>query len=152
MMLKKLFRLMLLSRERAAIPQSPAGGSSTSTDRNENVEKPTVESFFAQRDYHGALTLIDFEARVKGSEPSSDALKWKALAYVRLMQYQEAMKIYEILVEKPDCDPSIYCYLAACYFYLGMYRKAEEAVQRAPHSSLVKKSTKIFAAHPCEEK
>ena len=52
------------------------------------------------------------------------------------MNYQEAMKIYEILTEKPDCDPSVYCYLAACYFYLGMYRKAEEAVQRAPHSSL----------------
>lgn len=85
----------------------------------------------------GALTLIDFESRVKGqSEPSSEALKWKALAHIRLMQYQEAMKIYETLVEKPDCDPSVYCYLAACYFFLGLYRKAEEAVQRAPHSSL----------------
>ena len=25
---------------------------------------------------------------------------------------------------------------AACYFYLGMYRKAEDTIQRAPHSSL----------------
>jgi len=129
---------MLLSREKAAIPQSPAGGSLTSADRDQSNEvKPTVEAFFALRDYQGALTLIDFESRVKGqSEPSSEALKWKALAHIRLMQYQEAMKIYETLVEKPDCDPSVYCYLAACYFFLGLYRKAEEAVQRAPHSSL----------------
>ena len=85
----------------------------------------------------GALTLIDFESRVKGqAEPPCEALKWKALAHMRLMQYQEAMKIYETLVEKADCDPSVYCYLAACYFFLGLYRKAEEAVQRAPHSSL----------------
>jgi len=124
---------MLLSREKAAIPQSPASGQSQS-DKGE-TEKPTVESFFAARDYNGALTLIDFETRIKGKSDVGEQ-KWAALAHIRLMNYSEAMKIYEKLVEKSDADPSLYCYLAACYFYLGMYRKAEDTIQRAPHSSL----------------
>ena len=47
---------MLLSREKAAIPQSPAGGSLTSADRDQSNEvKPTVEAFFALRDYQVRL-------------------------------------------------------------------------------------------------
>jgi len=125
---------MLLSREKAAIPQSPHGAQS-GENRPDELETPTIESFFKNRDYKGALTLIDFEARVNGA-PDHEAQKWAALAHIRLMEYPEAMALYEKLLERPDADPSLYCYLAACYFYLGMYRKAEEAIQRAPHCSL----------------
>ena len=55
---------MLLSREKAAIPQSP---SQFRSDKPEDIETPTVESFFKNRDYKGALTLIDFEARINVS-------------------------------------------------------------------------------------
>ena len=84
------------------------------TDWKGETEKPTVESFFAARDYNGALTLIDFETRIKGK---SDVIeqKWEALAHIRLMNYSEAMKIYEKLVEKSDADPSLYCYLGQGY-------------------------------------
>ena len=125
---------MLLSREKAAIPQSPLGAHQGG-EKPDELETPTIESFFKNRDYKGALTLIDFEARING-QPDHEAQKWAALAHIRLMEYPEAMALYEKLLERPDADPSLYCYLAACYFYLGMYRKAEEAIQRAPHCSL----------------
>ena len=102
---------MLLSRERAAIPHSP--GSQSQGDKNE-MEKPNVESFFAQRDYSGALTLLDFESRIRTSgEDKVEEKKWEALAHIRLMNYREAMDIYEKLTEKPDADPSLYCYLGS---------------------------------------
>ena len=56
---------MLLSREKAAIPQSP--GQFGRSDKPEEMEVPTIESFFKNRDYKGALTLIDFEARINVS-------------------------------------------------------------------------------------
>ena len=47
--------------------------------------------------------------------------KWAALAHIRLMNYSEAMKIYEKLVEKSDADPSLYCYLGpGCYCDLNL--------------------------------
>ena len=84
------------------------------TDWKGETEKPTVESFFAARDYNGALTLIDFETRIKGKSDVGEQ-KWAALAHIRLMNYSEAMKIYEKLVEKSDADPSLYCYLGQGY-------------------------------------
>ena len=81
------------------------------------IEKPTVESFFAARDYSGALTLIDFETRIKGKSDVNEQ-KWAALAHIRLMNYSEAMKIYEKLVEKSDADPSLYCYLGQVTIFL----------------------------------
>ena len=84
------------------------------TDWKGETEKPTVESFFAARDYNGALTLIDFETRIKGKSDVGEQ-KWAALAHIRLMNYSEAMKIYEKLVEKSDADPSLYCYLGPGY-------------------------------------
>ena len=54
---------MLLSREKAAIPQSPAGGSLTSADRDQSNEvKPTVEAFFALRDYQVWLKSVFYKA------------------------------------------------------------------------------------------
>ena len=51
--------------------------------------------------------------------------KWAALAHIRLMNYSEAMKIYEKLVEKSDADPSLYCYLGPGVMKLNMvYRKS----------------------------
>jgi len=113
---------MLLSRERAAIPHSPSGSQSQG-DKNE-LEKPTVESFFAMRDYSGALTLLDFEARIRSSgEEKPEEQKWAALAHIRLMNYREAMQIYEKLTEKPDADPSLYCYLGIgfTHFRLNLF-------------------------------
>ena len=94
------------------------------TDWKGETEKPTVESFFAARDYNGALTLIDFETRIKGKSDVGEQ-KWAALAHIRLMNYSEAMKIYEKLVEKSDADPSLYCYLGPGVMKLNMvYRKS----------------------------
>ena len=89
------------------------------TDWKGETEKPTVESFFAARDYNGALTLIDFETRIKGKSDVGEQ-KWAALAHIRLMNYSEAMKIYEKLVEKSDADPSLYCYLGPGVMKLNM--------------------------------
>jgi intraflagellar transport protein 56 len=91
---------MLLSREKAAISQSPINRVLPAEGRAEPQEKPTIEGFFSKRDYTGALTLIEFELRAK--KPSHDQttlLKWKAITCVRIGNYEEAMRTYENLVE-----------------------------------------------------
>lgn len=90
---------MLLSREKAAISQSPVNRV-TPAERAEPQEKPTIEGFFSKRDYTGALTLIEFELRSK--KPSRDhttLLKWKALTCVRIGNFEEAMRTYESILE-----------------------------------------------------
>ena len=61
--------------------------------------------------------MIDFETRIKGQSDVEEQ-KWAALAHIRLMNYSEAMKIYEKLVEKSDADPSLYCYLGPGFIYI----------------------------------
>ena len=64
--------------------------------------------------------------------------KWAALAHIRLMNYSEAMKIYEKLVEKSDADPSLYCYLGPGVMKLNMvYRKSRFRTCSNPNSCVL---------------
>lgn len=41
-----------------------------------------------------------------------------------------------MLTHEPKCDKSIYLYLGICYFFLGMYKEADEAAQKGPECPL----------------
>lgn len=38
----------------------------------------------------------------------------------------QALAIYKELLQMDDMDPLYYVYAAACHFYMGMYKEAEE--------------------------
>lgn len=40
------------------------------------------------------------------------------------------------MAQEPKCDPIAFLYLGCCYFFLGMYKEADEAGQRGPSCKL----------------
>lgn len=123
---------MLLSRTKAA--DDPA-------KRQEFQEKqknklPELDDFIANRDYTGAVALLEF-LRNSG-KPIQNTDIWIAFCSFHLGEYEKAKVEYEKILEKDKGkgDPEVLTFLACCLFMLGMYKKAEEMTLKAPKSSL----------------
>ncbi|KAI9140422.1 RNA polymerase III subunit Rpc25-domain-containing protein [Paraphysoderma sedebokerense] len=126
------FTVVLLSRTKAAL--SPFVYPSEKTLSATKRQVPTLEEFINDRDYTGAVTLLEFEKAAGKSDIKS--LLWLAYASFHLGHYQKAMEIYEELIKQPKCDPMIYLNLGITYFYLGMYKEADEVTQKGPNDKL----------------
>jgi tetratricopeptide (TPR) repeat protein len=73
---------------------------------------------------------------------------------------EQALETYQELLKQDDPDPLYYTYSAACYYYMGLYKDAEEhALQVCGHASAplihytpaavgMPKPTRKQAAHP----
>ncbi|XP_045068336.1 intraflagellar transport protein 56 isoform X1 [Coregonus clupeaformis] len=95
-------------------------------------KSPLVEDFLIQRDYLGAITLLER----KFGERGEDADLWLAYCAFHLGDYKRAMEEYKALTEKPGCRPDVWVYLACALFFLGLYKEAEEASLKAPKCQL----------------
>uniref|UniRef100_A0A667ZFR3 Intraflagellar transport protein 56 n=1 Tax=Myripristis murdjan TaxID=586833 RepID=A0A667ZFR3_9TELE len=102
-----------------------------------NIKKkksPQFEDYLNQRDYVGAITLLEFEHNT--SEKGLDADLWLAYCAFHLGDYKRALKKYKAMIMKPECPSDVWIYLACTFFYLGLYKEAEEAALKAPQSQL----------------
>ncbi|XP_064477937.1 intraflagellar transport protein 56-like isoform X2 [Ornithodoros turicata] len=117
---------MLLSRTKPA-----AGPDGARKDRQQRSRVPSLQELLKERDFTGALTLVEF-ARNSGKGTLETDL-WIAYCAFHLGNYKQAMQEYERLRDK--C-PEAWTYLACCYFHLGMYQEAQAAVAKGPKSQL----------------
>jgi intraflagellar transport protein 56 len=46
------------------------------------------------------------------------------------------METYQVLASEKNCDPLIRLYLGCTYFFLGMYKEADDEAQKAPACKL----------------
>jgi intraflagellar transport protein 56 len=60
---------------------------------------------------------------------------WLAYAAFHLGDYKKAMTVYRHVVQDSHADPIAHLYLACCYFYLGMYKEADEEAQKGNFGS-----------------
>ena len=60
-------------------------------------------------------------------EKIEDIDLWIAYCAFHLADYKRAMDEYEHLTKKANCHPEVWNFLACCYFFLGMYKEADEA-------------------------
>jgi len=98
--------------------------------KEKKKEKPKLAEFIEQRDYLGAVSLLEFDKRVGEEEP--DAQAWLAYSFFHLGDYKKASDIYRDLIKQAE-GPSIYhIYRACCFFFMGMYKEAEESAQAGP--------------------
>ncbi|XP_073975362.1 tetratricopeptide repeat domain 26 isoform X2 [Rhodnius prolixus] len=119
---------MILSRIK------PAVGPSTSDAQSSNKSVPSLEQFLANRDYTGALTLLEFDqSSGKGTELTD---RWMGYCAFHLGDYKRAMKIYENLVNATSPPPDVFVNLACCYFFLGLYQEAEKVLEKADECPL----------------
>ncbi|XP_006816824.1 intraflagellar transport protein 56-like [Saccoglossus kowalevskii] len=122
---------MMLSR------QKPATAPSVQTQSKEKAKKkliPKLEDFLSARDYTGAITLLEFTRSSGKSSEETDL--WIAYCAFHLGDYKRAMDEYERMTKKDACHPDVWCNVACCYFFLGMYPEADAATQKGPKSGL----------------
>ncbi|XP_028261002.1 intraflagellar transport protein 56 isoform X2 [Parambassis ranga] len=124
---------MILSRMKPAVGgETPV---SISEKKKKNKTKvPHLDEYLQQRDYLGALTLLEFQRSIGEKEDNADL--WIGYCAFHLGDYKRAMEEYKSLTMKPDCPVEVWVYLACVLFFLGLYKEAEEAASNAPVSPL----------------
>uniref|UniRef100_H3APN1 Intraflagellar transport protein 56 n=1 Tax=Latimeria chalumnae TaxID=7897 RepID=H3APN1_LATCH len=114
----------------------PAVGGDMQLDKKKKKGKkiPKLEDYLGQRDYTGAITLLEFKRHV--GEKEDDADLWMGYCTFHLGDYKKAMEEYEVMTKREGCNPDVWVNLACTYFFLGMYKEAEAAATKAPKSRL----------------
>uniref|UniRef100_A0A8C1FFI3 Intraflagellar transport protein 56 n=1 Tax=Cyprinus carpio carpio TaxID=630221 RepID=A0A8C1FFI3_CYPCA len=109
----------------------PAVGGEASTSSNEKKRKnktkkiPRLEDYLNQRDYLGALTLLEFQRNGGVSVEHADL--WIGFCAFHLGDHKRAMEEYRALTLRPECPVEVWVYLGCSLFFLGLYKEAEEA-------------------------
>ncbi|KAJ3174898.1 Intraflagellar transport protein 56 [Geranomyces variabilis] len=126
---------MMLSRAKPAAGAVPSPQPAESAlRRNTKNQVPTLQEFIANRDFTGAITLLEFNAAA--GKQDQDLLGWLAYAAFHLSDHKKAMETYQTMLLEPKCDPLVHLYLACCYFFLGMYHEADDEAQKGPTCKL----------------
>ncbi|XP_028395522.1 intraflagellar transport protein 56-like isoform X4 [Dendronephthya gigantea] len=120
---------MILSRTKPAMGPGSAG---TSRENKKKKKIPKVEEFLQNRDFTGARTLLEF-SKNSGKADEKNSL-WSAYCAFHLGDYKAALQEYKELVKGNDEMPEIWINIACCYFFLGMYKEADEAAFKGPGS------------------
>ncbi|XP_050810192.1 intraflagellar transport protein 56 isoform X2 [Gopherus flavomarginatus] len=122
---------MMLSRAKPAVGGAPPQGDKR---KKKGKKVPQLEELLAQRDFTGAIALLEFKRHV--GEQDEDTDLWIGYCAFHLGDYKRALEEYEALTKQPDCNPDVWVNLACTYFLLGMYTQAEQAGLKAPKSRL----------------
>eukprot|EP01112_Ceratiomyxa_fruticulosa_P007514 TRINITY_DN1954_c0_g2_i1.p1 TRINITY_DN1954_c0_g2~~TRINITY_DN1954_c0_g2_i1.p1 ORF type:complete len:569 (-),score=110.91 TRINITY_DN1954_c0_g2_i1:144-1850(-) len=132
---------MLHARVKPAVSQVPAA------PKEKKKEKPKLEEFIDQRDYLGAITLLEFEKRIGEERP--DHLQWLAFSHYHRGDFKKAADTFlEILKTGTSEDNSInYTYYACALFFLGQHKEAEEALQKGPQNHPLQTRLLLHLAH-----
>nr|KAF6470502.1 tetratricopeptide repeat domain 26 [Molossus molossus] len=122
---------MMLSRAKPAV-----GGDPPHTDKRKKKGRkiPKLEELLSQRDFTGAITLLEFKRHV--GEQEEDTNLWIGYCAFHLGDYKRALEEYENATKEENCNPEVWVNLACTYFFLGMYKQAEAAGFKAPKSRL----------------
>jgi len=123
---------MILSR------QKPASFALGNTKDSKPVEKqskiPVLEEFLDNRDYTGAMTLLEFNKNA--NKPDKDADLWIGYCAFHLGDYKKALQVYnELSNQKSNQQEALLNFACVC-FYLGMYKESDEACKKLQKSPL----------------
>ena len=98
-----------------------------------SVEKKiyTKEEFIRNRDFEGAITLLEHE-KILMKDNLTNQL-WLAYAYYHNGDFPKALQIYKNLTKKASYDLNIHTYIACCLYALTKYKEGlEEAKKGLP--------------------
>ncbi|KAG2488761.1 hypothetical protein HYH03_012759 [Edaphochlamys debaryana] len=115
-------------------PQHAARTNVAQAAANEKPKVPELEEFLTKRDYLGAIALLSFRRHANRNDVKN--LEWLAYCYFHYGEHDKALAIYKELIHHDDPDPMSYVYGAACLYYMGMYKEAEEMAMQGPKCPL----------------
>ncbi|XP_056605626.1 intraflagellar transport protein 56 [Triplophysa dalaica] len=116
---------MILSRMKPAVGGETSASSSEKKRKNKTKKTPKLEDYLNQRDYLGALTLLEFQRNGGVSVDHEDL--WIVYCAFHLGDHKRSMEEYKAMTLKPDCPVDVWVYLGCALFFLGLYKEAEEA-------------------------
>lgn len=104
----------------------------TAASKSKNAKgQPSLDHFIANRDYTGALTLLEFRLKCQEGD-TKDLLMWIGYCAFHLGSFKRAEDAYKELLGAHDVGREIYLFIAACYFFQQMYEEAEREALRGP--------------------
>ncbi|KAG2432148.1 hypothetical protein HXX76_009071 [Chlamydomonas incerta] len=115
-------------------PQHAARNNVAQAAANEKPKVPELEEFLTKRDYLGAIALLSFRRHANRNDLKN--LEWLAYCYFHYGEHDKALAIYKELLQHEDPDPMFFVYSAACHYYMGMYKEAEEQALQGPKCAL----------------
>ncbi|XP_053607597.1 intraflagellar transport protein 56 isoform X2 [Plodia interpunctella] len=124
---------MILSRSKPATDSRASTGNSSA-----KRSFPELEDFILKRDYVGGLTMLEFLKHEGNTEVWAEV--WSAWCWFHLGDYRRALDAYQRVKTMDNLDTRILdnldMDLAVCYFYLGMYKESQEAIDKSPKCAL----------------
>jgi intraflagellar transport protein 56 len=104
----------------------------TAATKNKNAKgQPSLEEFIVNRDYTGALALLEFRLKCQDGD-TKDLLLWIGYCSFHLGTYKRAEEAYKELLDAHDVNSAIHLYIACCYFFQQMYEEAEKEAEKGP--------------------
>ena len=104
--------------------------------KNKSVSgQPSLDQFILNRDYTGALALLEFRLKCQDGD-TKDLLLWIGYCAFHLGNFKRAEDAYKELLDAHEIGKEVYLYIAACYFFQQMYEEAEKEAHRGPDCSL----------------
>ena len=88
----------------------------------------TKEEFIRQRDFEGAITLLEHEKLLMKDNLTNQL--WLAYAYYHNGDFPKALQIYRNLTKKATYDPNIHTYIACCLYALTKYKEGLEEAKK----------------------
>ena len=79
----------MLSRAKPAV--APAGSEPTNNNGNKTLSIPRLDQFVSNRDYTGAITMLEFQKATGKFGP--DVLHWLAYCAYHIGDYKKAMEV-----------------------------------------------------------
>ena len=121
---------MILSRAKPAINPASNDAETSAAVLQAQKKIPTLEKFLTDRDYIGAISLLDFQRN--SGKGSANVNLWLAYSAFHAGEYKRAMHEYEAMRDEgmkgwsKAAIRDTLMNLACCYFYLGMYAESEK--------------------------
>mmetsp|Transcript_15366 Transcript_15366/g.36287 ORF Transcript_15366/g.36287 Transcript_15366/m.36287 type:complete len:563 (-) Transcript_15366:128-1816(-) len=103
---------------------------------------PSLEEFVAERDWSGALGLLQFDKQAARANPQTSyteverLMNWSIYAAFHLGEYQKALDMIDDMLKSCEQEGQLHLYRACCMFYLGQYKEAEREALMGPVNRL----------------
>jgi intraflagellar transport protein 56 len=109
---------------------------------------PQLEEYIKNRDYTGALTLLEFNKRSDDLEEDKkqQTLMWIGYCAFHIGDYPKALSGYQEVLDGPDPPSETFLYIACCQYYMQSFKEAEQAATKGPNCPL-KNRILFHAAH-----
>ena len=110
-----------------------------SEKQRSDIQQPTIDvvlDYIETRDYVGASTYLSFLQHDLNQVIPRDIKLWEGYSLFHAGQYEDAISLYQSLLQEDPTDTTLNLYISSCYFYLQEYDNARKFALIGPECDL----------------